>query len=93
MHLKKFFSVPNDLNSEKDTQPEKHDFNGEPKITGPVTRAMKKPMDHKNAAQLAINALCDLSKKHCPMCEWEQETRFTINRKAHMRTNAEKQLS
>ncbi len=38
-----------------------------------MTRAMKKLLDHKNAAQLAINVLCDLSKKHCAMCEWEQE--------------------
>jgi hypothetical protein len=38
-----------------------------------MTRAMKKLLDHKNAAQLAINDLCDLSKKHCAMCEWEQE--------------------
>ncbi len=30
-------------------------------------------MEHKNAAQLAINVLCDLSKKHCAMCEWEQQ--------------------
>ncbi len=30
-------------------------------------------MDHKKAAQLAINVLCDLSNKHCVMCEWEQE--------------------
>jgi hypothetical protein len=44
-----------------------------PKITGPVTRAMKKLMDHKNAAQLAINVLCNLSKQHCAMCEWEQD--------------------
>jgi hypothetical protein len=38
-----------------------------------MTRALKKLIDHKNAAQLAINVLCDLSKKHCTMCEWEQE--------------------
>jgi len=44
-----------------------------PKITDPVTRAMKKLMDHKNAAQLAINVLCNLSKQHCAMCEWEQD--------------------
>jgi hypothetical protein len=34
---------------------------------------MKKLMYHKNAAQLAINVLCDLSKKHCAMCEWQPE--------------------
>jgi hypothetical protein len=38
-----------------------------------MTRARKKLIDHKNAAQLAINVLYDLSKKHCAMCEWEQE--------------------
>ncbi len=69
MHLKKFFSEPSDTNSDKEHTPE----NCAPKLTGPVTRAMKKLMDHKNTAQLAINVLCDLSKKHCAMCEWEQE--------------------
>jgi hypothetical protein len=73
MRLNKFFSAPNDLRSENDTPTENLDFNREPKITGPVTRAMKKLMDHKNAMQLAINVLCDLSKKRCTMCEWEQE--------------------
>jgi hypothetical protein len=34
---------------------------------------MKKLMDHKNAVQLAINVLCDLSKQHCAICGWEQE--------------------
>lgn len=34
---------------------------------------MKKIMDHKYTAQLAINILCDLTKKHCSMCEWEQD--------------------
>jgi hypothetical protein len=68
MHLKKFFASPCDTKSESDTQSETLDFNSEPKITGPVTRAMKKLMDHKNAAQLAINILCDISKQHCAMC-------------------------
>jgi len=36
------------------------DFNSEPKITGPMIQAMKKLLDHKNAAQLAISVLCDL---------------------------------
>jgi hypothetical protein len=27
----------------------------------------------KEATEMAINVLCDLSKKHCSMCEWEQE--------------------
>jgi hypothetical protein len=43
------------------------DFNSESKQTGPITRAMKKLLDHKNAPQLA------LSKEHCAMCQWEQE--------------------
>jgi hypothetical protein len=73
MRLKKFFSKHCDQNNENDIQPENCDFNSEPKITGPDTRAMKKLFDHKHAAQLAINVLCDLSKKHCAMCEWELE--------------------
>jgi hypothetical protein len=73
MHLKKFFSVLSDTKSDNETIPDNLDFNAEPKISGPVTRAMKKLMDHKNAVQLAINVLCDLSKNHCAMCEWEQE--------------------
>jgi hypothetical protein len=73
MRLKKFFSVLSDKNNENDNPQENFDFNTETKITGPVTRAMKKLMDHKNAVQLNINVLCDLSKKHCAMCEWEQE--------------------
>jgi hypothetical protein len=75
MRLKKFFSdknVTND-NNIQNVPPETMDFNAEPKISSPMTRAMKKLLDHKNAAQLAINVLCDLSKKHCAMCEWEQE--------------------
>ncbi len=73
MRLKKFFSAPNDPNSENDNTHENLEFKSEPKITGPVTRAMKKLTDHKNVTQLAINMLCDLPKKHCAMCEWEQE--------------------
>jgi hypothetical protein len=73
MRLKKFFSPPTDVPSYNYTPSETFDFNAEPKITSPVTRAMKTLMDHKNAAQLAINVLCDLSKQHCAMCEWEQE--------------------
>jgi hypothetical protein len=63
MCLKKFFSAPSDTQNDNDINQENLDFNAEPKITGPVTRAMKKLMDLKNAAQLAINVLCDLSKK------------------------------
>jgi hypothetical protein len=73
MRLKKFFSAPSDTKSDNEHTPENLDFNSEPKLTGLVTRAMKKLMDHKNAAQLAINVLCDLSKRQCAMCKWEQE--------------------
>jgi hypothetical protein len=76
MHLKKFFSDKNYSQNDNDSEnviPENLDFNTEPKISGPMTRAMKKLIDHKNAAQLAITLLCDLSKKHCTICEWEQE--------------------
>jgi hypothetical protein len=76
MHLKKFFSLKSDSQNDSDSEqniPENLDFNAEPKISRPMTRAMKKLIDHKNAAQLAINVFCDLSKKHCAMCKWEQE--------------------
>jgi len=76
MRLKKFFSDKSDSQIDSDNQniiPQTLDFNAEPKVSRPITRAMKKLLDHKNAAQLAINVLWDLSKKHCAMCEWEQE--------------------
>jgi hypothetical protein len=34
---------------------------------------MKKLIQQKDAAQWAINMLCHLTKKHCYICEWEQE--------------------
>jgi hypothetical protein len=34
---------------------------------------MKKLLQQKEATELAINVLCDLSKKHCSICKWEQE--------------------
>jgi hypothetical protein len=76
MRQKKFFSDNSDSKNDSDSEkaiPENLDFNAEPKISGPMTRAMRKLLDHKNAAQLAINVLWDLSKKHYAMCEWEQE--------------------
>jgi hypothetical protein len=76
MCLKKFFSDKSDSHDNSDSEqniPADLDFNAEPKVSGPMTRAMRKLIDHKNAAQLAINVLCDLSKKYCAMCEWEQE--------------------
>jgi hypothetical protein len=45
------------------------DFNCETKQLGPITRTMKKLMDHKNAAQLAISDLCNFTKEHCAMCK------------------------
>jgi hypothetical protein len=52
---------------------DKLNFNSKSEFTGPVTRAMKKLLEQQNATNLAISVLCDLSKKHCSMCEWEQE--------------------
>jgi len=68
MRLKKFFA-PSDPITEGAASTHKD----APKITGPVTRAMKKLLLQKEATEMAINVLCDLSKKHCSMCEWEQE--------------------
>jgi hypothetical protein len=74
MRLKKFFA-PTTENSNGDTNAQQSDldFRSAPKITGPVTPAMKKLMQQKEATEMAINVLCNLSKKHCSMCEWEQE--------------------
>jgi hypothetical protein len=44
-------------------------FKDAPRITGPVTRALKKLFFQKEATEMAIKVLCDLSKKHCSMCE------------------------
>jgi hypothetical protein len=74
MQLKKFFADKSETSSDNTlTTPNELDFNSEQNISRPMTRALKKLIDHKNAAQLAINVLCDLSKKHCAICEWEQE--------------------
>ncbi len=73
MRLKKFFAPAADSSSDKDANHSDLNFKSEPKITGPVTRAMKKLLQQKEATEMAINVLCDLSKKHCSMCEWEQE--------------------
>jgi hypothetical protein len=48
-------------------------FRSEPKITGPIRRAMKKLLEQQKATELAISVLCDVSKTHCSMCKWEQE--------------------
>jgi len=73
MRLKKFFAPPPDSLGNKDAQHSDLDFKSEPKITGPVTRAMKKFMQQKEVIEMAISVLCDLTKQHCSMCEWEQE--------------------
>jgi len=73
MCLKKFFALPTNSNSETDAPHSDLDFKSEPKITGPVTRAMKKLIQQKEATEMAISILCDLTKQHCSMCEWEQE--------------------
>jgi hypothetical protein len=74
MRLKKFF-VPSDPNTNTDAEncQSDLDFKSEPKITGPVTRAMKKLLQQKEATDMAISVLCDLSKTHCSICKWEQE--------------------
>jgi len=73
MRLKKFFAPDQNSKNETDNHQSNLDFKSEPKITGPITRAMKKLLQQKEATEMAINVLCDLSKKHCSMCEWEQE--------------------
>jgi len=59
MCLNAFFGMPTELKQDSQEQPDL-DFNSEPKITGPMIQAMKKLLDHKNTAQLAISVLCDL---------------------------------
>jgi hypothetical protein len=71
MLVKQFFAPEQD-NSEP-VQNSDLNFNSEESFSGSVTRAMKKLINHKNAAQMDINILCDLSKEHCFMCEWEQD--------------------
>jgi hypothetical protein len=58
-----------------ETVSENNDLNikSEPKITGPIMRAMKKLMEQQKATELAISFLCDLTKEHCSMCEWEHD--------------------
>jgi hypothetical protein len=72
MRLKTFFS-PTQNDSETVSENIDLDFKSEPKITGPITRAMKKLIEQQKAAKLAISVLCDLTKEHCSICEWEQD--------------------
>jgi len=73
IRLKKFFSSHSNTHSETDANNSDLDFKSEPKISCPITHAIKKLKQQKDAAQLAINFLCDLTKQHCSMCKWEQE--------------------
>jgi hypothetical protein len=73
MRLKKFFAPQADKTDGATHTESELNFKDAPKITGPVTRAMKKLLLQKEATEMAIIVLCDLSKKHCSMCEWEQE--------------------
>jgi hypothetical protein len=71
MPIKKFFKPASE--SETVSEPNDLNFNNEQKITGPITRAMKKLLEQKKTLELAISVLCDLIKEHCSMCEWEQD--------------------
>ncbi len=71
MRIKKFFKPA----AESETVSHLSDlhFQNEPKFTGPITRAMKKLLEQQKATNLVISFLCDLTKTHCSMWEWEQE--------------------
>jgi hypothetical protein len=76
MRIKKFFKQP-ETNSDNENKTvsgsDNLDFNSRSEFTSPVTSTMKKLLEQQNATNLAISVLCDLSKKHCSMCEWEQQ--------------------
>ncbi len=57
MRLKMFFVPATDSSSDKDANHKDLDFKCEPKISGPVTRSMKKLMQQKEAAEFAINVV------------------------------------
>jgi hypothetical protein len=63
MRLKKFFAPTATSTGNTDTQHIDLEFRNEPKITGPVTHAMKYLMQQKDAIELAISVLCDLTKQ------------------------------
>jgi hypothetical protein len=73
MPLKMFYTPAQSYKQNIESENSPFHFNSEPKLSGPITRAMKRLIEHKCAVQLEINILCDLSKEHCTMCEWEQE--------------------
>ncbi len=72
MRIKKFFAPSQNSNSDTDAPNSDLNYKSEPKITGPITRAMKKLMQQKEATEMAINVLCDLTKQQCSMCEWKK---------------------
>jgi hypothetical protein len=49
------------------------DFNSDAKFSSSITRALQTQIKLKNALQLAINAICDLTKTRFTICEWEKE--------------------
>jgi hypothetical protein len=65
MRIKKFFKQSENSDIQDKIVPglDELNFNSKPEFTGPVTRAMKKLLEQQNATNLAISALCDLSKK------------------------------
>jgi len=76
MRIKKFFKQQDDttdIENKTVSGSDNFNFNAHSEFTGPVTRAMKKLLKQQKAKNLAISILCDISKKHCSMCEWEQE--------------------
>jgi hypothetical protein len=75
MRIKKFFKQQDNSETQNKTASGSDDlnFNSKSEFMGPVTRDVKKLLEQQNATNLAISVLCDLSKKHCSMCEWEQE--------------------
>jgi hypothetical protein len=76
MRIKKFFKQPEDttdIENKTVSGSDNFNFNAHSEFTGPVTHAMTKLLEQQKATNLAISILCDLSKRHCSMCEWEQE--------------------
>ncbi len=65
MHIKRFYKPASESETVSDQY--KLNFKSEPKITGPITRAMKKLLEQQKAKVLAISVLCDLTKEHCSM--------------------------
>jgi hypothetical protein len=63
MCIKKFIKQSEqNADNENETVSGSNNFNSKSEFSGPVTRAMKKPLEQQNATNLAISVLCDLSK-------------------------------